>query len=106
MLLNLTSNALKFVAPGTKPHVKIAAQTEKGIVRLTVTDNGVGVPKEYHERIFRVFERLQGSSRFPGTGVGLAIVARAAERLGGRAGVESEPGRGSTFWVELRKGNA
>ena len=106
VLLNLTSNALKFVPPGTKPHVKIAATTDDGIVRLTVTDNGVGVPKEYHERIFRVFERLQGSSRFPGTGVGLAIVARAAERLGGRAGVESEPGRGSTFWVELRKGNA
>ena len=106
VLLNLTSNALKFVAPGVAPHVKIDAAIADGIVRLTVTDNGVGVPHEYHDRIFRVFERLQGSHRFPGTGVGLAIVARAAERLGGRAGVESEPGHGSTFWVELRKGES
>jgi PAS domain S-box-containing protein len=106
VFLNLFSNAIKFVAPGQEPRIAVGFGLRDGMVRVTVQDNGVGVPPEYHERIFRVFERLQGSYRFSGTGVGLAIVARAAERLGGRAGVESEPGKGSTFWVEFRKGNS
>lgn len=104
LVLNLLSNAIKFVAPEVTPQITVSAAPLDGLVRFAVRDNGIGVPKEYHERIFRVFERLEGSQRFGGTGVGLAIVARAAQRLGGRAGVDSEPGRGSEFWVELRRG--
>lgn len=106
VLLNLISNALKFVPPGTAPHVRIAAADHQGRVRLEVRDNGIGIPETYHARIFRVFERLQQARDFPGTGVGLAIVATAAERLGGRVGVESTPGQGSTFWIELKSSDS
>jgi len=107
---NLLSNAIKFVAPGVKPQVRVWAETPstplleggKGeVVRLWVEDNGIGIAPEHHELIFRMFERLHGVETYPGTGVGLAIVRKGVERLGGRVGVESEPGRGSRFWVEL-----
>jgi PAS domain S-box-containing protein len=104
VFLNLLSNAIKFVAPGVTPRIRVQAEPRGDRVRISVQDNGVGVPPEHHQRIFRVFERLQGPVRVEGTGVGLAIVDRAVQRLGGQAGVESEPGRGSTFWIELRKG--
>ena len=71
-------------------------------VRLWVEDNGIGIAPEYLERIFGAFERLHGKHVYPGTGLGLAIVLKGAERLGGRVGVESQPGKGSRFWVELR----
>lgn len=70
-------------------------------VRLWVEDNGIGIAPEYQERIFRVFERLHGIETYPGTGIGLAIVRKGMERMGGRVGVESQPGRGSRFWIEL-----
>ena len=103
VVLNLVSNALKFVRPGTAPQVEISSTQKDGLVRLFVRDNGIGIAENYHDRIFRVFERLQQARDFPGTGVGLAIVAKAAERLGGRVGVESQPDQGSTFWIELKK---
>lgn len=106
LVLNLLSNAVKFVAPGVTPRIAVTTEVNDSTVRLKVSDNGIGIPKEYHQRIFRVFERLQGPHRVSGTGVGLAIVARAAERLGGRAGVESDPGRGSTFWIEFKRSTA
>ena len=64
-------------------------------------DNGIGIAREYQDRIFLPFERLHTSDEYPGTGIGLAIVKRAAERIGGAVGVESQPGRGSRFWVDL-----
>ena len=73
----------------------------EGRVRLFVSDNGIGIEPEYHDRIFRVFERLHDQSTYPGTGMGLAIVRAAAGKLGGRAGLESTPGQGSRFWIEL-----
>ncbi len=66
-------------------------------------DNGIGIAPEHQDRIFRVFERLHGSEMYPGTGIGLAIVAKGMERMGGRAGVESSPGKGSKFWIESSK---
>lgn len=102
IVLNLVGNALKFVEPGVAPRVRIAATEREGWVRLEVSDNGIGIPPEHRERVFRPLERLHGMDRYPGTGIGLAIVRRGVERMGGRCGVESEPGRGSTFWVELR----
>ena len=98
---NLLSNAIKFVAPGVKPQVRVCAEECEEWVRLWVEDNGIGIAPEHHELIFRIFERLHGVEAYPGTGVGLAIVRKGVERLGGRVGVESEPGRGSRFWVEL-----
>jgi signal transduction histidine kinase len=102
VLSNLISNAIKFVQPGVKPGVKIYAEEKNGKVRLWVEDTGIGIDPQYHDRIFRIFERLQGVETYPGTGIGLAIVKKGLERMGGQAGVESAPGRGSKFWVELR----
>ncbi|HEY9728819.1 MAG TPA: CHASE3 domain-containing protein [Chroococcales cyanobacterium] len=130
VLTNLFSNAVKFVEPDLQPQVRIWAENvecprlenpgnEENIspsprlpvplfpdspnewVRLWVEDNGIGIAPEYQERIFRVFERLHGIETYPGTGIGLAIVRKGMERMGGRVGVESQPGRGSRFWIEL-----
>jgi signal transduction histidine kinase len=101
VICNLLSNAVKFVARGTKPHVRVRSETNGEWGRLWVEDNGIGIASEYHTRIFRVFERLHGVDIYPGTGIGLAIVRKGAERMGGRVGVESNPGQGSRFWVEL-----
>jgi signal transduction histidine kinase len=99
-LVNLIGNAVKFVA-GKTPHVRLWAETRPGgIVRIWVADNGIGIPAEFQERIFQVFQRLH-TTEYAGTGIGLAIVQKGAERLRGRAGVESAPGAGSKFWLEL-----
>jgi PAS domain S-box-containing protein len=97
---NLIGNAVKFVAPGVAPKVRIWAETDGSSVRLFVRDNGIGIEKEWHNKIFEIF--LQLSPKQDGTGIGLAIVKKAIERLGGRVGLESTPGQGSTFYLELR----
>jgi len=104
VLSNLISNATKFVAPGVTPRVRISVKPQGGFFRLWVEDNGIGIAADHQERIFRVFERLHGVETYPGTGIGLAIVQKGVERLGGRIGVESEEGQGSKFWIELKKG--
>jgi signal transduction histidine kinase len=126
ILSNLFSNALKFVRTETRPHLRICAEEttsriesaaaksngvptldarlsalEGKFVRLWIEDNGIGISPEYHERIFRMFERLHAVGSYPGTGIGLAIVRKGVERMGGRTGVESVPGVGSRFWLEL-----
>lgn len=101
ILSELISNALKFRAPQQPLHVRIHASHSDGFVRLGVTDNGLGIAQEHHEKIFRVFERLEPSTPHDGTGIGLAIVRKATELMNGRVGVESKPGQGSTFWIEL-----
>ncbi len=98
---NLVSNAIKFVPDERKPEVRIRAQRTDGTVRLRVEDNGVGIPPGQEERVFRVFERLADSGDRPGTGIGLAIVRRAVERMEGHCGVERLPDGGSAFWIEL-----
>jgi len=102
VLLNLLSNALKFVVPGTRPELKVWSERQSEFVRLWVEDNGIGIEPKYQDKLFGVFQRLHASTEYPGTGIGLAIVKRAVERMGGRVGVKSEPGKGSRFWVELR----
>lgn len=101
-LANLLSNALKFVEPGAHPRVRLRAEDRQEMVRVWVEDNGIGIPPDQYERVFRVFERLHGS-RYTGTGIGLSIVRKGIERMGGHSGVESEPGKGSRFWIELPK---
>ncbi len=136
---NLLGNAVKFVAPGTRPRVRVWAETmgsaksevrspkcevrsageggdpnaepqaeawgaepsrDPASIRLWFADNGIGIPKDAQQRIFDLFQRLDRS--YDGTGVGLTVVRKAVEKMGGKVGVESEPGRGSRFWVELR----
>src|SRR5437870_225258 len=103
VLANLLANGIKFVPPGRTPEVRVRAERRDGggRVRLGVEDNGIGIAPEHHERIFRVFERLHRAADYPGTGIGLAIVRKAMERMGGSVGVESGVGRGSRFWIEL-----
>lgn len=101
ILVNLVSNALKFIAPGTTPHIQVWTETNGQKVRLFVQDNGIGIDPAHHQRVFHVFERLHRVEDYPGTGIGLAIVMKGAERMGGSAGVESQPGQGSRFWIEL-----
>lgn len=96
---NILGNSMKFVAPGTTPELKIWAEPYGARVRLFFQDNGIGVPREAQERIFGMFQRLDKC--YEGTGIGLAIVRRAAERMGGQVGVDSQPQIGSRFWLEL-----
>jgi signal transduction histidine kinase len=102
VLANLLCNALKFVADESSPRVEIWAEKHGDAVRVNVRDQGIGIAPEYQEKIFGVFERLHDAEDYPGTGIGLAIVKRGIERMGGRVGVESEVGKGSRFWFELR----
>lgn len=103
VLTNLLSNALKFVPPGHQPKIRIRAE-EMGVrTRVWVEDNGIGIAPDDQKRIFGVFQRLHSSQRYPGTGIGLALVQKGLERIGGRVGVESTPGEGSRFWIELLK---
>ena len=101
VLQNLISNAMKFVPPERKPHVHIYAETRDDVVRVWVEDNGIGIAPEHQGRIFDPFERLHTKEAYPGTGMGLAIVQRGIEKMGGHVGVESHVGEGSRFWIEL-----
>ena len=100
-LSNLLSNAIKFVAPGTTPQIKICTELRGDQVRVWVADNGLGIAPTHRDRIWGIFERGEAGKTFEGTGIGLSIVKKAVERMGGKVGVESEPGRGSQFWFQL-----
>lgn len=102
VILNLVSNALKFVAAGTSPEVRVTAVSDAGQVELRVKDNGIGIAPEHQERIFNVFERLHGSESYPGTGIGLSIVKKGLARMRGEIRIESGAD-GSTFRVSLRE---
>jgi PAS domain S-box-containing protein len=101
--VNLLGNALKFVPDGVTPRVSISSQARDGTgtVRIWVEDNGIGIEADAQKRVFELFQRGHRAKGYEGTGAGLAIVARAVERMGGKVGVESEPGKGSRFWIEL-----
>jgi PAS domain S-box-containing protein len=103
VMTNLLSNAIKFILPGVVPRIQIRADPPGDRARIWVEDNGIGIAVEHQDRIFRVFERLNLPERYPGTGIGLAIVRRAVERMRGHVGVESESGKGSRFWIELQR---
>lgn len=104
---NLISNAVKFKRPGQRPRVKIFTQElTRGKVRVWFEDNGIGIAPEDQRRIFGIFERVYSNKEYEGTGIGLAIVAKAVERMGGQVGVESAVGRGSRFWLDLQGATA
>jgi signal transduction histidine kinase len=125
---NILGNAIKFVKPGQVPQVRIWAEEVRRVtpcapstsvsssggeeavppstnpdvwVRFWLEDNGIGIPAQYHDRIFRMFQQLDKS--YEGTGIGLALVRKAAERMEGKVGFESEHGKGSRFWLEFKK---
>ncbi|HWD94284.1 MAG TPA: HAMP domain-containing sensor histidine kinase [Verrucomicrobiae bacterium] len=102
---NLLGNAIKFVPPGRDAKIRIWAEIEPGgeNVRLWFEDNGIGISSQHFGRIFEIFGRINPSGTYEGTGIGLAIVRKAAERMGGNVGVTSEPGKGSQFWLSLKK---
>ena len=101
VLRNLVGNALKFSRPGEAPRVEIGARREANGHLVWVRDHGVGFDMKYHDRIFGIFQRLQRAEDYPGTGVGLALVAKAVQRMGGRVRAESQPGQGATFYLEF-----
>jgi light-regulated signal transduction histidine kinase (bacteriophytochrome) len=97
---NLISNAIKFRSEKT-PKIEISAKKETDQWLFSVKDNGIGIDPKYSERIFEVFKRLNKREEYPGTGIGLSICKKIVERHGGRICVESEPGKGSTFYFTL-----
>jgi signal transduction histidine kinase len=101
VVANLLANAVKFVPDDQTPEIRIRSEEREGTIRLWVEDNGVGVPEGHEERIFRVFERLTETEDRPGTGIGLAIVRRGLQRIGGKCGVEPRPEGGSAFWIDV-----
>ena len=102
VLFNLLSNALKFVRHDVLPVVMVRTEDRAEFIRIWVEDNGIGIAAQYHAQIFGLFTRLHGGT-YPGTGIGLAIVQKGIERMGGRMGLESTPGQGSRFWFELKR---
>lgn len=103
VIYNLISNGLKFVQPQQPPNIEIWSERRDGWVRVWVADHGIGIAPQYHKKIFGLFQRLHAQDAYPGTGVGLALVRRGVERMGGRIGVESTAGEGSRFWFEVRQ---
>lgn len=105
-LRNLVDNALKFSAGRQPPVLAIGGRVLASTVMLWVRDNGPGFDMKFHDRIFRIFQRLHRAEDYPGTGVGLALTAKAMERMGGRVWAESRPGAGATFYLELPRASA
>jgi signal transduction histidine kinase len=105
VISNLLGNAVKFVAPGVRPCVRMSGKANADFVELSFEDNGIGIAPESHARLFNIFIRLNRPELYEGTGIGLAIVRKAVDRMGGAVGVESEEGKGSRFWVRLQKPN-
>jgi PAS domain S-box-containing protein len=104
VLQNLLANALKFVPPQTAPRVEIWTEERGRMVRLCIQDNGIGIKREHVKKLFQPFSRLVNGAEYPGTGIGLAIVRKGVERMGGRVGVNSKLGAGCCFWIELPTG--
>lgn len=103
ILRNLIDNALKFTRDTQQPTIEIGGREEAETCILWVRDNGIGFDMHFRERIFEIFQRLQRAEDYPGTGIGLAIARKAAQRMGGRIWAESTPGQETTFFVELPK---
>lgn len=103
ILTNLVDNALTYRRREGRPRVSVASTVVGDRAVLSVSDNGIGIAPEYHDKIFQVFQRLHADSEYAGTGVGLAIVAKAARAMNGSVRVSSKPGEGSTFLVSLPK---
>jgi len=101
---NVLSNGVKFVTPGTTPHLEISAEViDDASIRVWFKDNGIGIAPKNHKRIFGLFERIHPTTQYEGTGIGLTIVRKAIERMDAQVGFESELGKGSNFWIQLKR---
>jgi len=100
---NLLANALTYRQPGVAPVIRVTWRGDGDQIVLAVSDNGIGIEPAYHEKIFNVFQRLHSDEDYPGTGIGLAIVKKSVIMLGGQVWVESEAGKGSTFYLKIPK---
>ncbi len=98
---NLIGNAMKFRG-SKKPEIRIGSERKNGEFIFSVKDNGIGIPKEYSDKIFVIFQRLNGREKYPGTGIGLSICKKIVERHGGKIWVESEPEKGSAFYFTIK----
>jgi PAS domain S-box-containing protein len=102
LMQNLIANGMKYQAKGSVPHITITSgPAADGMVRINITDNGIGIAPEFQQAIFIMFKRLHSRNEYEGTGIGLAVCKKIVERHGGQIGVESEPGKGSTFWFTV-----
>ncbi len=99
ILQNLIDNAIKFTRSVHSPEIIIGSTRQDAACLLTIQDNGIGFDMNYGEKIFEIFQRLNFPEEYPGTGVGLALVKKAIDRLGGRITVDSKIGKGTTFSV-------
>ncbi|HEX7774860.1 MAG TPA: ABC transporter substrate binding protein, partial [Pyrinomonadaceae bacterium] len=102
-LRNYLDNAVKFTGKVAAPRIEVGSEERAETCVLWVRDNGIGFDMQYHDQIFDIFQRLKVGNDYPGTGIGLAIVRKAMERMGGRAWAESKPGAGATFYLEIPK---
>jgi len=105
-LRNLLDNAIKFTVGRPDRSIEIGARRDQGHALFWVRDNGPGFDMRYHDRIFEIFQRLHRAEDYPGTGVGLAIVRKAVERMHGKVWAESAKGAGATFWIQLPEARA
>lgn len=101
MLMNLVSNAIKFVKPGTSPNITVTSREVEGMVEVSVSDQGIGIPEHLQERIFVIFQRLHTRDQYPGHGIGLTTAKRIVERHGGKLSLKSTPEEGTTITVSL-----
>jgi PAS domain S-box-containing protein len=101
VLRNLLDNALKFSRESDPPVITLEAHADGKPVVVSIRDNGIGFDMKYHERIFEIFQRLNRNEDFAGTGVGLALVRKAMQRMGGRVWAESASGQGACFYLEF-----
>jgi signal transduction histidine kinase len=102
-LRNLLDNAVKFSARSAQPTLTIRSRSSGDRCVLSVQDNGTGFDMRFYDKIFEIFQRLHRAEDYPGTGVGLALVRKAMERMGGRVWAESSAGNGATFYLELAR---
>ncbi|MFN7037914.1 MAG: sensor histidine kinase [Bellilinea sp.] len=102
VISNLLTNAVKFVPDGVKPKVKVWAEVQGTSARIWIEDNGIGIEPEYQNKIFGLFERIHPDQKYPGNGIGLSVVRKALERMGGQVGVVSDGVNGSRFWIQMR----
>ena len=106
VVANLLSNAIKFTPRGGR--VEVTTRSDRGVAEIAVRDTGPGIPEAAQKRLFRKYERVEGSvaGKVEGTGLGLVIVKEIVEAHGGAVGVRSTPGEGSTFWISLPRADA
>lgn len=102
-LRNLLENAIKFTKGNAEPSIQIEVEEKELSWIISVKDNGIGFDMQYHQKIFEIFQRLQRVEDFPGTGIGLAMVSKAMQRMHGRTWADSALGLGSTFYLEIPK---